>query len=102
MAEQLRLDQALVERGLARSRTQAQQLIAAGLVRVDGRDVRKASAKVAAEAELDVAGGDPWVSRAAHKLLAALEDFTGALIERGLPVPPALHTELQLHRDLWR
>ncbi|SDS49500.1 TlyA family RNA methyltransferase [Agrococcus carbonis] len=75
MAEQLRLDQALVERGLARSRTQAQQLIAAGLVRVDGRDVRKASAKVAVEAELDVAGGDPWVSRAAHKLLAALEAF---------------------------
>ncbi|WP_244931877.1 hypothetical protein [Nocardioides sp. W7] len=42
------------------------------------------------------------LARAHRELLAALEDFTGALVERGLPVPPALHTELQLHRDLWR
>ena len=42
------------------------------------------------------------LTRAHRDLLAALEDFTGALEEHGLPVPPALRTELQLHRDLWR
>ncbi|MCH1883572.1 TlyA family RNA methyltransferase [Agrococcus sp. ARC_14] len=73
--EAVRLDQALVERGLARSRSQAQQHIAAGLVTVDGRGVVKASLRVAPTAELSVTGGDPWVSRAAHKLLAALDAF---------------------------
>lgn len=72
---QLRLDQALVERGLARSRTQAQQQIAAGIVSVDGHAVVKSSHKVGPDAELSVEGGDPWVSRAAHKLLAALDAF---------------------------
>ncbi|MCR8671911.1 TlyA family RNA methyltransferase [Agrococcus sp. HG114] len=75
MADETRLDQALVERGLARSRSQAQQRIAAGLVSVDGRGVVKASLKVAAGAEITIAGGDAWVSRAAHKLLAALDAF---------------------------
>jgi hypothetical protein len=42
------------------------------------------------------------LARAHRDLLAALEAFTGALVEHGLPVPPALRTELQLHRDLWR
>lgn len=42
------------------------------------------------------------LARAHRDLLAALEDFTGALEARGLPVPPSLRTELQLHRDLWR
>lgn len=71
----VRLDQALVERGLVRSRSQAQQRIAEGLVTVGGRTVLKASLKVAADAELAVSGGDAWVSRAAHKLLAALDAF---------------------------
>ncbi len=71
----LRLDQALVERGLARSRSQAQQRIADGLVTVDGRTVLKASLKVDDAAELAIAGDDAWVSRAAHKLLAALDAF---------------------------
>ena len=71
----LRLDQALVERGLARSRSQAQQRIDAGLVTVDGRPALKASLKVEPSATLAVAGDDAWVSRAAHKLLAALDAF---------------------------
>lgn len=41
------------------------------------------------------------LARAHGALLAALEAFTGALAEQGLPVPPALTTELRLHRDLW-
>lgn len=76
MTDSIRLDHALVERGLARSRTQAQQRIAAGLVSVDGHGVVKASHKVGPEAELSVDGGDAWVSRAAHKLIAALDAFS--------------------------
>lgn len=70
-----RLDAALAERGLARSRTHAASLIADGLVTVDGRVVVKASASVADDAELVVAGADHYVSRAAHKLLAGLDAF---------------------------
>lgn len=70
-----RLDAALAARGLARSRTHAATLIAAGLVTVDGRPVVKASAPVRDEAELVVAGADHYVSRAAHKLIAGLDAF---------------------------
>lgn len=68
-----RLDAALVARGLARSRGQASDLIAAGRVTVNGRVARKASAPVAAD-DVVTAEADPWVSRAAHKLIGALDD----------------------------
>lgn len=70
-----RLDRALVARGLASSRTRAHQLIASGSVTVGGVVVRKAAAKVSAAQRLAVTQHDPWVSRAAHKLLGALETF---------------------------
>ena len=70
-----RLDAALAARGLARSRTHAASLIAAGLVTVDGRPVVKASAQVADDMEIDVATTDHYVSRAAHKLIAGLDAF---------------------------
>lgn len=69
----MRLDAALVARGLARSRGQARDLIDAGRVHVNGAVARKASAAVA-DADAVTAARDPWVSRAAHKLLGALED----------------------------
>jgi len=68
-----RLDAALAARGLARSRTHAATLITAGLVTVDGRGVVKPSTRVEADARLEVAGADHYVSRAAHKLIAALD-----------------------------
>jgi 23S rRNA (cytidine1920-2'-O)/16S rRNA (cytidine1409-2'-O)-methyltransferase len=71
----MRLDAALAARGLARSRTHAAALIAAGQVRVDGRPVVKASHAVADDSLLEVAGADHYVSRAAHKLIAALDGF---------------------------
>jgi 23S rRNA (cytidine1920-2'-O)/16S rRNA (cytidine1409-2'-O)-methyltransferase len=74
MPEQ-RLDAALAARGLARSRTHAATLISAGLVTVDGRAVVKPSAKVGESALLEVAASDHYVSRAAHKLIAALDGF---------------------------
>ncbi|HQX36698.1 MAG TPA: SAM-dependent methyltransferase, partial [Microbacteriaceae bacterium] len=70
-----RLDTALVARGLARSRTHAAKLIAAGVVTVDGQGVVRASARVAETAVLEVAASDHYVSRAAHKLVAALDGF---------------------------
>ena len=70
-----RLDAALAERGLARSRTHAASLISEGLVTVDGRVVVKASTAVADDADIVVAGGDHYVSRAAHKLIAGLDAF---------------------------
>lgn len=68
----MRLDVALVERGLVRSRNQAAELIRRGLVTVDGVTSMKPSQPVAEDAILQ-SGGTPWVSRAAHKLLGALE-----------------------------
>ncbi len=75
-SSRMRLDQALVERGLAPTRTRAQALILAGLVRADGRRVDKPGAAVAPGASLAVVGADhPWVSRGGVKLAAALAAF---------------------------
>jgi 23S rRNA (cytidine1920-2'-O)/16S rRNA (cytidine1409-2'-O)-methyltransferase len=70
-----RLDAALGERGLARSRTHAAKLIADGLVTVDGVAQVKPSFRVSDESTILVAGTDHYVSRAAHKLVAALDAF---------------------------
>ena len=72
----MRLDQALVERGLAPSRARAQSLILAGLVRLDGELADKAGKAVSPEARIEVVGHDhPWVSRGGVKLAAALDAF---------------------------
>jgi 23S rRNA (cytidine1920-2'-O)/16S rRNA (cytidine1409-2'-O)-methyltransferase len=70
-----RVDVALAERGLARSRTHAASLIADGLVTVDGVAVVRPSAKVGDDQVLAVAASDHYVSRGAHKLIAALDAF---------------------------
>jgi 23S rRNA (cytidine1920-2'-O)/16S rRNA (cytidine1409-2'-O)-methyltransferase len=70
-----RLDAALAQRGLARSRTHAARLIADGLVTVDGAPVVKPSAHVVDTQLIEVAPSDHYVSRAAHKLVAALDAF---------------------------
>jgi 23S rRNA (cytidine1920-2'-O)/16S rRNA (cytidine1409-2'-O)-methyltransferase len=70
-----RLDVALSERGIARSRTHAARLIADGSVTVDGQTVIKPSVRVTDDQVLAVRNIDHYVSRAAHKLLAALDAF---------------------------
>ncbi|GAA4153524.1 hemolysin [Gryllotalpicola daejeonensis] len=70
-----RLDAAIVARRLARSRTAAAKLIADGRVTVDGKPVVKASAQVDDESDIVVALPDHYVSRGAHKLIAALDAF---------------------------
>jgi 23S rRNA (cytidine1920-2'-O)/16S rRNA (cytidine1409-2'-O)-methyltransferase len=71
-----RADQALVERGLAESRTRAQALILAGKVFSGEARVAKAGDLVRADQPLEVRGGDhPWVSRGGVKLAHALAHF---------------------------
>jgi len=71
-----RLDVALVERGLAKSRNQASSLIESRRVFIDGREARKSSQPVPESAELVDLEAIDYVSRAGHKLAAALEEFT--------------------------
>ncbi len=79
-----RIDQLLVERGLAESRARAQALVLAGLVFHGEAKVAKPGQTVPADAELTVRGRDhPWVSRGGIKLAHALDHFgldpTGAV-----------------------
>lgn len=71
-----RLDQLLVTRGLFESRSRARDAIARGTVTVDGRTVTKAGTVVGAGVAIVL--DDParaYVSRAALKLVAALDHF---------------------------
>ncbi len=70
-----RADLILAERGLFESRAKAREAIEAGLVRADGRLVKKPSEEIAAQAELTTAKPYPWVSRGGVKLAHALETF---------------------------
>jgi len=73
--QKLRLDQALVERGLIESREKAQRAIMAGLVRVDGQKMTKAGMAVKSGAQVEVTGQDRYVGRGGRKLEGALEAF---------------------------
>ncbi|WP_427017107.1 TlyA family RNA methyltransferase [Pseudarthrobacter sp. P1] len=77
-----RLDQELVRLSLARSRTHAATLIAAGLASVNGTVQRKAAFAVADGAQVTVAdtGADDYVSRAGHKLAGALDFFPQVIV----------------------
>jgi 23S rRNA (cytidine1920-2'-O)/16S rRNA (cytidine1409-2'-O)-methyltransferase len=78
-----RLDSELVRRGLARSREQAAELIAAGRVAVAGQTAAKPATQVSRDAPVTVAAddGDPrYVSRGGHKLAGALAAFTGLTV----------------------
>lgn len=70
-----RLDRVAVELGLVRSRSRAAELIGAGGIAIDGVPATKPGAKVTAGARVSVTGDDHYVSRGAHKLVAALDEF---------------------------
>lgn len=97
----IRLDVALVRRGLVTSRTRAQSLITTGAVVVNGVTVTRPAESVTTRDEI-AAVPEPYVSRAAYKLIGALDDvgldlqgrraldagastggFTQVLLERG-------------------
>ncbi|WP_109474848.1 TlyA family RNA methyltransferase [Ornithinimicrobium cavernae] len=77
MSDSCRLDQHLVRAGLARSRTQAQRLIRAGEVTVDGHVTDKPSYAVLPGQQVNVTDGETsrWVGRGALKLLHALHTW---------------------------
>lgn len=76
-----RLDQELLRRGLARSRTHAAVLIAEGRVVLSGSTATKASTQVQDADQLSVSSAGPeYVSRAGHKLAGALETFDGVVV----------------------
>ena len=74
--EKTRLDVLLVERGLAESRSQAQRLVMAGQVRVDGQVELRAAARVQPGVTLEVERGRRFASRGGDKLEAALQAFS--------------------------
>jgi len=72
----LRLDQLLVDRGLAESRSRAQALVMAGAVYSETKRLDKAGLQVAPDIAIEVKGQDhPWVSRGGLKLAHALDHF---------------------------
>ena len=73
-----RLDAELVRRGLAGSREQAGELVAAGRVAVAGQQASKLATQVARDAPITVADtAEPaYVSRGGYKLAGALEAFS--------------------------
>ncbi|HEY7204917.1 MAG TPA: TlyA family RNA methyltransferase [Methylomirabilota bacterium] len=77
----VRLDVALVERGLVESREKAARLILAGDVLVDGQRVDKAGALVTPGAKLELVARPRFVSRGGDKLQHALATF--AIAPRG-------------------
>lgn len=71
-----RLDQALVERGLSRTRSQARDLVKRGCVSVAGVPASKAGLAVDTDDPIEVTpGAQPYVSRGGLKLAAALDAF---------------------------
>ncbi len=76
-ARRIRLDQLLVERGLAASRSRAQALLLAARVRVGEGDAARADRKpgdlVDPATPVRVVAADPYVSRGGHKLVGGLD-----------------------------
>jgi 23S rRNA (cytidine1920-2'-O)/16S rRNA (cytidine1409-2'-O)-methyltransferase len=80
VSRKLRLDAELVRRGMARSRDQAAELIAAGRVEVGGSTAGKPATQVGTDSAITVRQGSQepdYVSRGGHKLAGALAAFPG-------------------------
>ena len=76
-----RLDQLLVARGLAASRTVAQALVLEGKVRVAGQVERKAARMLPDDAAVEVEAPPRFVSRGGEKLEGAFAAFPGWTVE---------------------
>ncbi|HEX7860738.1 MAG TPA: TlyA family RNA methyltransferase [Verrucomicrobiae bacterium] len=71
----IRLDQALVDRGMCESREKAKRAILAGAVKVNGQRAAKASDNVRDGDQVTLDRPDKFVSRGGHKLEHALNHF---------------------------
>ena len=74
-SRKMRLDELLVERGLAENRSQAQRLILAGQVHLGDAVADKPGRQVADDAGIELRQALPYVSRGGFKLAAALDAF---------------------------
>jgi len=75
-SEKLRLDEALVARGLYTSRARARDAVLRGTILVNGEPARKPSQNIYPEQVIAVAdGAQAYVSRAALKLIHAMDHF---------------------------
>jgi len=75
-ARKIRIDQLLVEKGLAESRSRAQALILAGKVFRGEQRIEKPGDTVDPKSAITVRGRDhPWVSRGGQKLAKAIAHF---------------------------
>jgi 23S rRNA (cytidine1920-2'-O)/16S rRNA (cytidine1409-2'-O)-methyltransferase len=70
-----RIDQLMVDRGLAESREKAKALLLAGSVSVNGRRVDKPGQTVETDSKIEIAARLPYVSRGGLKLERALDHF---------------------------
>jgi len=70
-----RADLYLVANGYYESRARAQAAIKAGLVKLDGKRLKKASEKLSELNEIQAKAEHPWVSRGGLKLAYALKEF---------------------------
>jgi 23S rRNA (cytidine1920-2'-O)/16S rRNA (cytidine1409-2'-O)-methyltransferase len=75
VGKRIRLDQALVQRGLFASRHQAQTAIMAGEVRINGHVAAKPSDLIQEQHEISVATRNRYVGRGGIKLEGAIEHF---------------------------
>ena len=71
----MRADLYLTENGYYESRARAQAAIKAGLVKVDGKRLKKPSEKLSDLNEISAKAEHPWVSRGGLKLAYALKKF---------------------------
>src|SRR5580700_1803516 len=71
----LRLDQAMVERGLCESRERAKRAILAGQVRINSQVAQKPSDSISPADEIILEAGEKFVSRGGYKLEHALDYF---------------------------
>ena len=90
-AARARLDAELVRRGLARSREQAGELVAAGRVLMAGQPAAKPATQVTRDTPITVAGsGEPgYVSRGGRKLAGALRAFGNLAVDCLLYTSPS-------------
>ena len=113
-----RIDKILLERGLVSTRVRAEEIIKKYGVKVNGKLFSKPGKKVPIDAQIELLAEEiPWVSRAAFKLIAALDHwnivvsgqtyidlgastggFTEVLLERGLSMAYCVDVgQKQLH-----
>ena len=101
-----RLDQLLVDRGLAPSRERARALILAGDVTVGGQPAGKAGMAVSNDAEIVLRTADhPWVGRGGLKLVHALDTFAidpAGMIALDIGASTGGFTDVLLHRGAAR